>query len=118
MSDERKILRALHDLGMTDLMKHAKYGDVTRVCQEVQKGADVNAKSEDHGFTALMYAAANGYPDVVNMLLYLDADPHIKSNDGRTALDVAREVDDHESILHIEDAIQFYADLKEKVWKK
>ena len=49
-------------------------------------GAAVNAKEGWHGQTALMWAAAEGYPDVVRALVASGADVHMRSNGGFTAL--------------------------------
>ena len=56
----------------------------------VQKGgADINARDE-LGFTPLMFAAAYGRPARVRGLLALGADPLLKNNEGKTALDLAQ----------------------------
>ena len=54
----------------------------------VEKGADVNAKTDD-GHTALMSAAYNGKDDAVNILLDKGADINAAASDGATALDFA-----------------------------
>ena len=43
-----------------------------------------------NGWTALMYASANGYKNRVQLLLNHNADIHVTRNDGKTALDLAQ----------------------------
>jgi ankyrin repeat protein len=56
----------------------------------VARGAVVEAK-DNHGWTALMYAAENGHVDCVRVLLNAGADMEAKSTDGGTALMSAAE---------------------------
>ncbi|MFH1115319.1 MAG: ankyrin repeat domain-containing protein [Pseudomonadota bacterium] len=51
----------------------------------VERGADVNAKTDD-GKTALMYAARSGKVETTRFLLDKGADVNAKANDGDTAL--------------------------------
>ena len=48
-------------------------------------GADINAR-DNYGWTALIYAAINGYTEIARLLLSAGADVNIKANDGNTAL--------------------------------
>ena len=43
-----------------------------------------------HGWTALILAAREGHEETVRTLLQYGADPHIKENFGRTAMDDAK----------------------------
>jgi uncharacterized protein len=45
--------------------------------------------TEASGLTPLHSAAAHGNPEMVNRLLAAGADPHRKTNDGKTAADLA-----------------------------
>ncbi len=54
------------------------------------KKPDVEARQE-RGFTALMAAAARGSEPMVTALLDAGADPSAENDDGKTALDFARE---------------------------
>lgn len=53
-------------------------------------GADVNA-TDHHGYVALHNAAANGVVPLAELLLTRGAKADVKSNDGKTPLDVARD---------------------------
>ncbi len=56
----------------------------------VERGADLNA-SNAHGVTALMIASARGNIPMIGLLLEAGADPALKSDAGKTAIDIARE---------------------------
>jgi ankyrin repeat protein len=53
-------------------------------------GAELDARSDSQG-TPLIEAAYQGRTKICEMLLALGADPSLKSNSGKTALDWARE---------------------------
>ena len=59
--------------------------DGNRENLKLKNGADVNAIDND-GITALMWASARGYTDVVRFLLENGANVNVKANDGLTAL--------------------------------
>lgn len=54
----------------------------------VRQGADVNATTR-HGVTALMIAAGGEHNAMLGYLLKAGADPDMKADNGRTALDIA-----------------------------
>ena len=56
----------------------------------IEHGADVNAKSAS-GITPLMVAAGNNNAPMIGFLLSKGADPALKNNIGKTALDIARD---------------------------
>lgn len=56
----------------------------------VERGANVNA-SNAHRVTALMIASARGNIPMLGLLLEAGADPNLKSDAGKTAIDIARE---------------------------
>ncbi len=60
-------------------------GDSLRASELIVWGADVNTKTYDD-VTPLMYAAQNGYPAIVKMLLGKGANPDMQSIHGYTAL--------------------------------
>ncbi len=92
--------------GMTALI-HATFGifseSVTLDMPEllVDRGADVNAQltGEDAtGWTALMFAANNGHPELVELLIARGADVDLQGADGVTALMRAACEGDHRSV--------------------
>jgi ankyrin repeat protein len=70
------------------LLDAAKSGDVKTVKLLLEKGADVNTKSDDGG-TALMSAAKRGYMEIIKLLFEKGADVNAKRKDGTTALMLA-----------------------------
>jgi hypothetical protein len=68
-----------------DLIKAAQNGDISKVKELLDKGADVNVKDQS-GRTALMAAGYFGYEDVVKMLLDNGAHVNTKDNAGITSL--------------------------------
>jgi quinoprotein dehydrogenase-associated probable ABC transporter substrate-binding protein len=73
--------------------------DIARIL--IADGADVNAKSKK-GVTPLMVAAAHDNPPLVSLLLQKGADPKIKTPDGKTALDIAKDNRNEASVRQIE----------------
>ncbi|MHC1702632.1 MAG: ankyrin repeat domain-containing protein [Tenuifilaceae bacterium] len=61
------------------LWKAAKNNDTKALIQLLDKGADVNAKTQ-YGATALMFATDKGHPEAVNILLEKGANPNIKDS--------------------------------------
>ncbi len=74
-----------------DLIGAACIDDISTIQILIDKGADVNAKT-DNGWTALMSASSSGYAgsaghlNVVHTLLANGANVNAKANDGWTAL--------------------------------
>lgn len=54
----------------------------------IKRGADVNARSK-HGVTALMIAAARNVAPMIGLLMQSGANPDLKSNEGKTAAEIA-----------------------------
>ncbi len=69
-----------------DFLKLCKSGDAVKVQEAITNGADVNARNNYDGLTALMWAARHGHADVVEVLMKHGADVNAKNNDGWTAL--------------------------------
>jgi uncharacterized protein len=65
--------------GETVLMTCARAGDAVAVKALLVHGADVNAKETAHDQTALMWAAAQSHPDVVQTLVEARADIRARS---------------------------------------
>ena len=74
--------------GHTPLMDAAKSGNVEAVKDLLNRGADLEAKSEKNK-TALHYAAANGYVEIVNLLLAQGAAVDARDKDWHTPLMLA-----------------------------
>lgn len=84
-------------------MNHALFtaiaaGDVERIPELIDAGADVNATRAD-GWTPLMAAAGQGHPDIVRELLATGADPRARTLDGWTPLLAALEGGNEEVVL-------------------
>lgn len=67
----------------------AGYGDTERHAIH-RKRADVNAREQRYGDTALMWAAVAGHADVVRLLIEAGADVRAVDDEGVTALHLAR----------------------------
>lgn len=68
-----------------ELLEEALRGDITKVLDLLQRGADVNTK-DSAGWTPLMIACDNGHSDLAALLIHHDADIHAKDNKGKTAI--------------------------------
>jgi ankyrin repeat protein len=84
--------------GETPLMTCAKTGGVDAVKALIAHDATVNAKEPVQNQTALMWAAAERHPSVVNMLIDAKADLQARTKRGFTALHFAAREGDQESI--------------------
>ncbi|MCM2316035.1 MAG: ankyrin repeat domain-containing protein [Thermoanaerobaculia bacterium] len=70
---------------------HAAYGgDLLGMRLVLESAPDLSARDKD-GWSALAIAANNNYPQIVMELLRAGADPSLKDNEGRTALERAVE---------------------------
>ncbi len=66
--------------------------DFERVKELLKQGVNANLRNlDDHGHTALMYAAKTGNFDIVKLLIKNGADPELKNDYGETAISQARE---------------------------
>jgi len=84
--------------GETPLMTCAKTGNVEAVRLLVEYGAAVNAKEPAQNQTALMWAAAEGHPNVVSALIAAKADLKAHTKDGFMPIHFAARVGDLESV--------------------
>ena len=76
----------LKDNPSSELLLAARNGNVVRVIQSLDLGADVNAQSENNGYTPLIWASSRGHTETVRLLLEAGADVNLTANDGQTAL--------------------------------
>lgn len=83
-------INARDEFGRTGLIWAAAGGDKAQVEKLISEGADLNVRDSIAGQTALMLAAAlPNNEEIVKLLLYAGADPNIKSDAGKTALNYA-----------------------------
>ncbi len=90
--------------GETPLMTCAKSGSVEGVRMLLVRGADVNAKEPNQNQTALMWAAAQKHPKVLQTLIEASADLQAHTKLGFTALHFAARTGDMESTRTLLDA--------------
>lgn len=88
--------------GITLIMNAAWVGEAGVIPLLVKRGVPVDAKAEDSGDTALGWAAACGKGETARALISLGASVDIANNDGKTALDLARE----KGHIHVERMIE------------
>ena len=68
------------------LIDAVKFNEVFKVDYLINKGANINVKTEDLGLTPLMIAVSEGYFEMAEMLIKLGADVNKKNKFGDTAL--------------------------------
>lgn len=82
----------------TTPLQYAAFRGLYDMCELlIALGADVNAKSHDQGYTALMFAAISNHTHVVRLLLERDADADYTNTIGRTAAQMATFVNSNEA---------------------
>lgn len=62
-------------------LEAAKAGDFEEVRRQINRGVDINFE-DDAGFTALHFAAQNGFLDIVNLLIQKGANVHARTHNG------------------------------------
>ena len=72
--------------GETPLMTAARVGSLGSVKALLESGATVDAKDQRRGQTALMWAAAEGHPDVADELIHAGANFKLRLSSGFTPL--------------------------------
>ncbi|CAF0710720.1 unnamed protein product [Brachionus calyciflorus] len=83
----------------TTPLQYAAFRGLENICRLlISKGADVNAKTHDQGYSALMFAAIACKKSVVSLLLENNADPDYTNIIGRTAAQMASFVNSYESV--------------------
>jgi hypothetical protein len=70
----------------SELLLAARNGNIVRVIQSLDLGADINTQSESNGYTPLIWASSRGHTETVRLLLEEGADVNVQANDGQTAL--------------------------------
>ena len=65
-----------------NMIKAAYWGDTIVVKDCLAKGADINAKLERSGWTALMFAASEGHVEILSFLIPGGADVNARSSWG------------------------------------
>jgi hypothetical protein len=81
-----------HAAGRCDELWAAAMDDnVAKITELTKAGVGVNCRDPQTAQTPLMAAAGNGKVESVKLLLSLGADPNVKSAQGDTALDMARD---------------------------
>jgi ankyrin repeat protein len=90
--------------GETPLMTCARAGSAVAVRALLVRGADVNAKEPTQHQTALMWAAAEQHPDVLQALIEARADHEAHTKSGFTALHFAARAGAMESVRTLLDA--------------
>lgn len=83
--------------GTTPLMLAAMLGKIKKIQKLVAAGANLDAV-DDRGWTSLMYAASRNEYEAVKTLLDLGASAILKDMDNKTAVDIARDKNNIESM--------------------
>jgi len=52
-----------------ELLKAAKFGDKDKIKELLEKGADVNARDNEYGYTGLIYTAKRGDLEMGKLLI-------------------------------------------------
>ena len=85
--------------GFTALLNATLFNRTDVIKRLVDEGADVNRQTRYGKDTPLHYAARKNNTEAVRLLLDNGADIHLKNNENKTSLDVAREGSEVEHLL-------------------
>lgn len=80
-------------------------GNLTLVEKAIELGCDVNEKTDDTLYTALMFAALSGKQEVCRLLMDHGARMHLVNGIGKTASELAAFVGHHECVAVINNHI-------------
>ena len=84
--------------GYSMLMYAASFGSYDVLACLLKHGANVKQTRKIDGMTPLMFAAFNGQPEKVKLLLDSGADKKVKDKNGKTALEYVDDIYEH---LHV-----------------
>uniref|UniRef100_A0A1I7SF77 ANK_REP_REGION domain-containing protein n=1 Tax=Bursaphelenchus xylophilus TaxID=6326 RepID=A0A1I7SF77_BURXY len=97
--DSSKVrVNCLDSTGMNLLDQASHKGDVNFVQQLIERGANVDNKAQNDGFTCLMFAALRGNPHLCDLLLTHGARAHAVTKMNKTATEMAALVNNHECV--------------------
>lgn len=83
----------------TTTLQYAAFRGCINLCKLLlQKGADVNTKTNTQGYSALMFAAISNNCEIVQLLLEHGADVEAKNLIGKTSSEMAAFVNSHEAV--------------------
>lgn len=92
------VIDCVDEHGTTPL-QYAAFRGMLDLCKVlIAKGADVNAKTHDQGYSALMFAAISNHTSCVRLLLENDADVDYTNVIGRTSSQMASFVNSNECV--------------------
>ncbi len=90
------IVSTLYDFGLTDIWVAAKRGDLAEIEELLAQGSDINALNKNF-LTPLIEATYKSNTETVRLLLKRGADVNVKTQNGKTVLDIAKELKDSEA---------------------
>ena len=99
MLDEGMPVDSVDWFGRTALQRAAVFNHTDVIHELLQRGADVNKRDRYDGRTALHYSAKYNSTDAIRLLLRNGASTTIKDKKGRTPIDWARQYNNQEVAL-------------------